>query len=211
MIDNGDLILFQGDSITDADRAYNVANPNTGLGTGYAYLASARLLAARPSDDLRFMNRGISGNRIVDLYARWREDALNLQPNLISILIGINDTWHEFSRQAGVAVPKFERLYRQLLTETREALPKVKLVLCGPFALPCGTVTDEWTKDVEARQTVVRKLADEFNARHVAFQQMFDQAQAQASARYWAEDGVHPTAAGHQRMADEWVGVVSSA
>jgi lysophospholipase L1-like esterase len=205
MIQNGNLILFQGDSITDAGRARDIAQPNAGLGTGYAYLVAAHLLAARPADDLRFMNRGISGNRIVDLYARWREDALNLQPNLISILIGINDTWHEFSRQAGVAVPKFERVYRQLLTETREALPNVKLVLCEPFALPCGAVTREWIPDVEGRQAVTRKLAGEFGATLVEFQKMFDRAQAQAAPAYWAGDGVHPTYAGHQRMAEAWL------
>jgi len=210
MIRNGDLILFQGDSITDAGRARDIAQPNAGLGTGYAFLAASRLLASRPADDLRFLNRANSGNRIVDLYARWREDALNLRPNLISILIGINDTWHEFTRQAGVALPKFERLYRQLLTETREALPEVRLVLCEPFALPCGVVTREWMPDVEARQAVTRKLATEFSATHVEFQKLFDRAQAHAPAAYWAADGVHPTHAGHQRMADEWLSALGA-
>jgi acyl-CoA thioesterase I len=210
MIQNSDLILFQGDSITDAGRARDIALPNAGLGTGYAYLAAAHLLAARPADDLRFMNRGISGNRIVDLYARWREDALNLRPNVISILIGVNDTWHEFSRQAGVDVPKFERVYRQLLAETREALPKVKLVLCEPFVLPCGAVTPEWIPDVAARRAVTHKLATEFGATLVEFQKMFDRAQAQAAPAYWAGDGVHPTYAGHQRMAEEWLSAVGT-
>jgi len=208
MLKPSNLILFQGDSITDCERVRDDskhANNPRGMGRGYPYLIASQLLAERPAEGLKFQNFGISGNRIVDLYARFREDALNWKPDVLSILIGVNDTWHEFMRQAGVPVPKYERVYRQLLVETKEALPEVKLVLCEPFLLRCGVVGDAWVPEVDQRRAVVRKLAREFNAVLVPFQEMFDAAVKQAPAEYWAGDGVHPTPAGHRLMATTWM------
>ena len=201
-------ILFQGDSITDTGRARDQqgnANAAAALGLGYAHFIGAALLADYPGAKLRVFNRGISGNRIVDIFARWREDAINLQPALISILIGVNDTWHGFMYNGGVAVPKFERMYRMLLSETHEALPQTKLVLCEPFVLPCGVVKPEWVAEMKQRQKVVAKLAKEYKAVFVGFQGMFDRAMKEAPAEYWAADGVHPTPAGHMRMARTWL------
>ena len=108
---------------------------------------------------MTFLNRGISGNRIVDLYARIKSDTINLQPSVLSILIGVNDTWHEFGSQNGVAVPKYERVYREFLSEVRAELPAVKLVLCEPFVLECGVVVDGWRREIDERRAVVKKLA----------------------------------------------------
>lgn len=206
-IEANDVVLFQGDSITDCGRCREVAGANTleGLGRGYAMLASAELLARRPADALQFFNRGISGNRVVDLYARLKADFINLRPNVISILIGVNDTWHEFDSGNGVAVPKYERVYRDLLREIRQALPAVRYVLCEPFVLRCGVVTTDWEAEMDQRRAVVRKLAGEFDAVFVPFQAMFDQATRQAPPQHWAADGVHPTAAGHWLMAQQWL------
>lgn len=203
-----DTILFQGDSITDCGRSREANAVNGGLGGGYATFIAARVLAARPGDGLTFLNRGISGNRIVDLYARIKADAINLAPQVISILIGVNDTWHEFGGRNGVAIPKYERIYREFLVEVREALPKVKFVLCEPFVLKCGVVTGDWVAEMDQRRVVVRKLAREFKAVFVPFQGMFDQAVKEAPPAYWAGDGVHPTIAGHQRMAQAWLEAV---
>ena len=126
------IIVCQGDSVTDAGRNRDQTEPNRGLGTGYPLLAAARMLAERPHDNLKFYNRGISGNRVVDLYARWKIDTLNYKPDLISILIGVNDTWHEYMRQNGVEVPRYERIYHELLEWTKAELPNVKLVLMEP-------------------------------------------------------------------------------
>jgi len=212
LIQSGDTVLFQGDSITDAGRVRDNESVNdmSALGKGYAKMAAAQLLADRPGDGLRFHNRGISGNRVVDLYARWKVDALNLKPDVISILIGVNDTWHHFMYDNGVEVPRYERFYRDLLAWTREALPDVKLVLCEPFFLRCGVVTEAWHVEIEARQKIVRTLADEFDARFVGFQKMFDQAATEAPPDYWARDGVHPTPPGHHRMAQLWLSVVNA-
>jgi len=210
MIRPQDVILFQGDSVTDCGRDPNATAANDGLGQGYVFLVASRLLEARPADGLKFFNRGISGNRVVDLYARVKGDVVNLRPNLLSVLIGINDTWHEFLRGNGVPVPKYERVYRQFLTEVREELPDCRIVLCEPFVLRCGKVTDGWLDELKARQAVVRKLATEFQAGFIPFQTVFDAAAKRAPAAFWASDGVHPTCAGHGLMAKTWIEAVNS-
>ena len=213
MIRARDLVLFQGDSITDCgrDRQATADNDLNGLGRGYAMMAAAALLAGRPGDSLRFRNLGIGGDRSVDLAARWQEDALSLRPDLISILIGVNDTWHGFSKgtEKRVSVEKYARVYRELLDETRAALPQVRLVLCEPFVLPCGEVAPAWRDDVDRRREVVRELAQAFGAALVEFQAMFDRALDEAPAEYWATDGVHPTVAGHHRLAQTWLRTVA--
>lgn len=200
-------ILFQGDSITDTgrNREQTQANVGSALGTGYCHLIAAHLLAAQPKDGLQLWNRGISGNRVVDLYARWRVDAINLQPDLISILIGVNDTWHTFMYNNGVEVERFATVYRMLLEYTRQQLPQVQLVLCEPFVLPCGVVAEEWVTEMDQRRAVVRELATAFDAVFVPFQGVLRDALRQAPAEYWAADGVHPTPAGHRLLADCWL------
>ena len=210
MIQTHSAILFQGDSITDCGRQKNTPQPNDGgsLGSGYPGLIAARLLKDRPGDALQLLNRGISGNRIVDLYARWKIDAINLKPDLLSILIGVNDAWHEFGSQNGVEVERYAQFYRMLLEWTRRALPKIQLVLCEPFILPCGVITPAWRPDIAARCEVVRALALEFKTVLVPFQSAFTEATQRAPAEYWSADGVHPTLAGHQLMADVWLRAV---
>ena len=199
-------ILFQGDSITDVGRAREENLPlGIGMGTGYPQLVTARLITDSPERPWEINNKGISGNRVVDLYSRWKIDALNLKPELISILIGINDTWHEFGRQNGVEVPRYEKMYRELLTWTKEVLPEVKLVLMEPFCFCFGAVAPEWLPEVEERRKVVKKLAEEFNAIFIPCQSILDKALEKAPREFWLRDGVHPTLAGHQLLADAWI------
>lgn len=206
-IDKNQVILFQGDSITDCGRdrsAQDQMNHNGALGNGYAGRLAGELLAQYPGNGLRIFNRGISGNRIVDLYARVKADAVNLQPDLLSILIGVNDTWHEFQYGNGVESDRFEQVYRMFLEYTRASVPKVCLVLCEPFVLGCGVVTPDWERDIRVRQEIVLRLAKEFKTVHVPFQEMFNEALKDASPEYWANDGVHPTPAGHALMTRFW-------
>jgi len=205
MIKPGSTTLFQGDSITDTGRNREDTSNGTGpLGSGYAMMIASQQLASRPTEKLKFLNRGISGNRVVDLYARIKSDVINLKPNLMSVLIGVNDTWHEFGSRNGVPVPKYERVYRDFLNEVRAELPAIQYVLCEPFVLKCGVVTADWVAEIDQRRAVVKKLAGEFNAVFVPFQEMFDAAVKLAPPEYWAGDGVHPSAAGHQLMAQTW-------
>lgn len=208
MISAKNTILFQGDSITDTGRNKETEKPNMGLGQGYVNLVASRLMADRPGDQLSFFNRGISGNRVVDLYARWKSDGVNLKPDVISILIGVNDTWHGFTKNNGVEVDRYEAVYRMLLSYTKQVLPNVKLVLCEPFVVPCGVVEAPWVVEIDARRKVVEKLAGEFKAAFAPFQVVLNEKLKEAPPAYWAADGVHPTPAGHAVLADCWIKTV---
>jgi lysophospholipase L1-like esterase len=204
-------ILFQGDSITDAgrDRGSRQRNDPVAMGRGYAYLAMCRLLADRPGSGLCVYNRGISGNRVPDLSARWSDDCVALQPDVLSILIGVNDLWHKMEGRSSGTVAEYESGYAELLEQTRRALPKTALVLCEPFALRCGAVTERWFPEFDERRAVAARLAQRSGAAFVPFQDIFERAVlAGAPPEYWAADGVHPTPQGHQLMADAWLAAV---
>ena len=203
-------VLFQGDSITDARRDREApAGYGTATGCGYATLVAGKLLAANIGREFCCINRGISGNRVVDLYARWKTDALNLKPDLLSILVGVNDTWHEFARQNGVELERYEKIYRMLLEWTKAELPEVRLVLCEPFCLLSELVTQEWVDEVKQRSVIVKKLAAEFGATFVPLQEMLENAAAKANDNLKIlRDGVHPTLLGAQLIADQWLKTV---
>lgn len=204
MICQNDTILFQGDSVTNAFRMPDEINNAYQLGAGYALLIAAHLLASRPGDGLRFINRGISGNRLPELLARWQTDCIDLQPTVLSLLIGINDTAHDVNGKRGSSLTEYARDYRNLLEWTRRELPTVRFVLCEPFTLLAGNVTPVWRENLQPRQDTVRQLAGEFDAVFVPLQEPFDEACGQAPAEYWIYDGIHPSAAGFGLIAREW-------
>lgn len=200
-------ILFQGDSITDAGRYTDVGTGvrDSSLGAGYVKLISTRLLCDSPEKNYEIINRGISGNRIVDLYARWKADCINLAPDVLTILIGVNDTWHERGGQNGVEVPRYERFYRELIEWTLSALPNIKIILMTPFANPVNDHIASFFPEVNERQAVVEKLAKEFSLPCVKLHEDFEAANTRAPMEYWTPDGVHPSGAGHQLIADAWL------
>jgi len=205
-------ILFQGDSITDCDRA-RYDEPNHVLGSGYPHIIASKLSYELTDKKPHFINRGISGNRVSDLYARWNEDAISLKPTLLSILIGVNDAWRMMNNDPSGVTDRFERSYRHLLEETREALPETKLVLCEPFILNVGVTSEQWEKwiaKLNQYQAIVHTLASEYNAIVVPLQKAFDDACQRSEAGYWLWDGVHPTAAGHELIAREWLNTVQN-
>ena len=171
-------ILFQGDSVTDCGRGNSggCGYEQGQMGPGYPGLIKSRLSCDRPDAGFEFVNLGISGNRIVDLYARWRADCLNHEPDIVSILVGVNDSWHEQHRN-GVEVPRAIRIYNELLDWTIEKLPAVKLVLLEPFT---------------AGESDNGKL-------------FLDDLRSRAPWQHWTADGVHPTPAFHQAIADAWL------
>ena len=204
---DGARILFQGDSITDGNRDKRAADLNHLIGHGYQANISARFGADLAERHLTFMNRGISGNTVSTLANRWQKDTIDLKPDILSILIGINDL------NFGVSAERYEQQYDQLLADTMKALPNVKRVLCEPFGLPVGNYQANWEKrraDLAARQAIVNKLGEKYHAPVVHFQRMFEDAAKRATADYWIWDGVHPTVSGHQLMADEWVRTVQA-
>lgn len=201
-------ILFQGDSITDAGRNKESMNPNTAsaLGTGYAALTAATLLGKFPAADLKIYNKGISGNKVYQLAERWDKECLELKPDVLSILIGVNDFWHKLNGRYDGTAEIYERDYRALLERTRQALPNIKLIICQPFAVKGGTaINEKWFPDFTAYQDASRKIAGEFGAVFLPFQDVFDQALKQAPATYWCPDGVHPSPAGNFLMAQAWL------
>lgn len=203
------LILFQGDSITDGNRDRG-QDLNHILGHGYAYIIAGMLGGKYPERNLSFVNRGVSGDRVSDLYARWNEDAISLQPEVLSILIGVNDAWRIMSGEPSGATDRFERAYMHLLAETAEVLPRTRLMLCEPFILPVGATADkweEWQALLGRYQRITRELAEQFNAVHVPLQDRFNEAAKQKEPAYWLWDGVHPTAAGHHLIAERWMSV----
>lgn len=203
----GDVVLFQGDSITDAGRSREHAskpNAQPALGGGYAWLAAGGMLASRPELDLTIYNRGISGNKVHQLAARWDAECLALQPDVLSILIGVNDIWHSRGGNYDGTVEMYERDYHALLERTRAALPEVKLVVCEPFVLRCGAVDDSWFPEFDTYRAAARRVADQHDATWVGFHAMFEEAVRYAPAEHWAKDGVHPSHAGAALMAQAW-------
>ena len=204
-------ILFQGDSITDCGWDRN--NPNS-LGQGYAQLVAAELGFEAPGE-YTFYNRGISGNRIVDLYARIKADIINLKPDYMSILIGVNDVWHEIMKNNGVDAEKFEKIYTMLLEEVLQALPNLKIFLIAPYVIK-GSATDNtpdlptrfqiFREEVDKRIAAVEKLGEKFHLPVLHLQEKFDEHIAKNNnASYWVRDGVHPALYGHELIAREWL------
>lgn len=203
-------ILFQGDSITDCGRKRDVFYD---MGNGYANLIKGTLGMDYP-DEYEFINRGMGGNRIVDLYARIKLDFINLNPEYASILIGVNDTWHEIGHQNGVDTQKFEKIYTMLIDEIKAACPEIKLLIIAPFVLEgsatCDTeeIPDRWErfkKDVAEKAVVAKEIARKYDLPLIELQPAFDKACAEAPAEYWTRDGVHPTVCGHEIIKRLWI------
>ena len=203
------VILMQGDSITDAgrDKANNNANSFDMLGGGYSLFIASQLLAKHADKQLKIYNRGISGNKVYQLRDRWEPECLAFMPDVLSILIGVNDYWHTLTGGYKGTAEVYENDYRALLNYTKEKLPNIQFVICEPFALKGGSAIDEskWFPMFDEYRRIARKLAGEFNAVFVPFQAGFDAAVKQAPARYWANDGVHPDIPGRQLMANMWL------
>jgi lysophospholipase L1-like esterase len=214
LITQGATILFQGDSITDAGRKKeqtDVVSQQSAFGNGYAWMAASQLLVSRPEDKLRCFNRGISGNKVYQLAERWQTDCLDLKPDVLSILIGVNDIWHKLNGNYDGTGEVYERDYNALLKRTKEALPNVKLVVCEPFVLKCGAVDAKWFPEFDHYRAAAKRVAESAGAVFVPFQAMFDRAVEFAPPESWAHDGVHPSPLGAALMAHTWLETVGTA
>lgn len=206
-----EVILFQGDSITDAGREKEQQLPNSAwsFGNGYAMIAAASMLNSMPEKDLVIYNRGISGNKVYQLAERWDADCLDLKPGVLSILIGVNDYWHTRSGNYDGTVEIYEKDLMDLLERTKQALPDVKLVLCEPFyVLNTSAVDETWVEPMSQYQAAAKRVSEAFDTLRVPFQSVFNEAVKHAPGKYWTPDGVHPSMAGAQLMAEAWQKVV---
>ena len=207
-LDENDIILFQGDSITDAgrDKSRYYANDAAGMGNGYVYQIVSELLGTKPEQKIRFYNRGISGHKVYQLAERWDDDCLNLKPDILSILTGVNDFWHTLSWNYQGSAKKYEEDFRKLLDRTLTRLPDLKLIIGEPFAVTGGTaITSDWDKDFPAYRKAAASIAGDYKAAFIPYQEIFEKALKVAPVSYWCPDGVHPSMAGGYLMKLAWL------
>lgn len=199
-------IIFLGDSITDAGKNVDAGFP-VPMGQGYATMVAGRLGADAPGK-YTFINSGISGFRCTDIYSQIKPYCWNLSPDLVSLYVGVNDAMHEFESGNGVEADRFYRIVKTMLVETKERFPNVRLILLGAFILHgayverCGSAV---ITEVAKRAEMMRQIAEELSAPFIPVQALMDRACELQPAAYWSVDGIHPTPAGHQLIADAWL------
>ncbi len=203
------LILFQGDSITDGNRIKtNEWDLNHQMGHGYQFIINAKLGAEHPEKDYRFINRGISGNRIADLYGRWQEDTVKYSPDILSILVGVNDVNFYLETGKGSLADEYEKIYQQLIDAVNAHKADTQFVICEPFVLSVKGKEDYAEKMMHYLapiQEKARLIAQRNGAVFVPLQQKFTELGKKFGNEYWIWDGVHPTVCGHQLIANEWL------
>lgn len=210
-ISKDDVILFQGDSITDAGRKRDKTNPNqaSALGSGYAMIAASGLLYNYAGKNLKVYNRGISGNKVYQLADRWDNDTFNLKPNVLSILVGVNDFWHTLVNGYKGTIKTYRDDYKTLLDRTKQTLPDVKLIIGEPYAvIGVKSVDEKWYPAFDEYRKAAREIAASYDAVFIPYQSIYDKAQKLAPGAYWTADGVHPTLAGARLMAHAWMEAV---
>lgn len=209
----GKTVLFFGDSITDANRLkedqmeWNKAHR---LGTGYVGFVAAQHLYANPGCDTRIINKGIAGNRIKDLYCRLHDHVIIEKPDVISIMIGINEVWCKQNATGQVEPQRFAHTYRAMLDEIKEKLGDIPMVIIEPFALPNEGLTggyEIWAELLKPLQEKSKEIANEYNCRFLPMQDIFNNLLTQAPAEYWLWDGIHPLSAGHMAIAKAWLDI----
>ena len=209
-LEKDDVILFQGDSITDGGRNKAILdfNNSAGLGPTYPYLTAAALLNNFPDKNLKIYNRGVGGNKVYQLAQRWDKDCLGLKPNVLSILIGVNDYLHKRNGTYNGTIKIFSDDYKNLLLRTKEKFPDIKLIIAEPFGVfGVKGVDESWRPEFDEYRYVAARLAKEFDSAFIPLQTVFDNAKKLAEGSYWSKDGVHPDIAGHELMAKNWVEV----
>lgn len=210
-LETNDVILFQGDSITDAnrDKKQNLVNNAACMGSGYALLAGSDLLLRNPEKNLQLYNKGISGDKVYQLADRWNDECISLKPNVLSILIGVNDYWAVKKHGYTGTIETYRNDYKKLLDRTKQALPDVKIIIGEPYAVKgVKEVDDSWYPKFDEFRMAARELAVQFDTGFIPYQAVFDKALESAPGNYWTIDGVHPSIAGINLMAQAWLKMV---
>lgn len=202
---DGDVVLFQGDSITDGNRGRN-QDPNHIHGHGYQYIIASEMYADNTDKNFEVVNRGVSGDRVAGLYGRWQEDCLNLKPTVLSILIGVNDCAAAFHSNEGSLPERYKKVYRYLLDEVLEQNPDTLLVIMEPFfGVSKEEAQNEYMSNhVREYAKAAKEIAEEYGAVFVPLQDMFDEYAKHTDIFKLLWDGVHPTTGGHQLIARRW-------
>ena len=195
------IYLFQGDSVTDCGR--NRADPRS-LGEGYVKKIAALLRENHPDMNAVVMNRGVSGNRVRDLASRWDEDCLEINPKLLTILIGINDCWRRFDSNDPTTAEDYEKAYREIINRAYSAVPGLEIILMEPFLLPIPDDRLLWREDLDPKIHAARRVTVDLKCRLVPLDGLFAQAAAEKGCAFLADDGAHPTDEGHKLIARAW-------
>jgi len=207
-----DVILFQGDSITDAHRKKDDKDPNSAsaLGISYPFMAASELLLRAPEKNFSIYNRGISGNKVYQLAERWDADCLDLKPTVLSILVGVNDFWHTLVNGYKGTIQTYRDDYKTLLDRTKQKLPDIKLIIGEPYAVRGVKAVDEkWYPAFDEYRQAAREIAGSYGAAFIPYQDIYDKALRSAPGSYWTPDGVHPSIAGARLMAEAWIQAVN--
>ncbi|RYD94424.1 MAG: lysophospholipase [Sphingobacteriales bacterium] len=209
-----DVILFHGDSITDSGRDWGKHEFNTipGLGNGYVLLSAAKLLNKHADKNLTIYNKGISGFKTNQLLTKWDDDFLKIKPNVVSIMIGVNDYWHTLLPQIKYTgtLDDYRVNYRKTLENIKTQLPGTKLIIGEPFAVKgVKSVDDKWYPAFDGYRKVSKELAAEYGAIFIPYQAVFDEALKVAPGSYWTTDGVHPSIAGTSLMSQAWLKAIA--
>ncbi|RYU90039.1 twin-arginine translocation signal domain-containing protein [Mucilaginibacter terrigena] len=210
-LNDNDVILFQGDSITDWGRDRNKTEPNdnSALGNSYVLLTAAELLEKHAAKNLKIYNKGVGGNKVYQLAERWDTDTLALKPTVLSIHVGVNDFWHTLGGGYTGTIDTYITDYRKLIERTKTALPGIKIIIGEPFAMTGTRAVDaKWYPTFDLFRKAARDIANQYNLPFIPYQTIFDNALKQAPATYWTLDGVHPSLAGAKLMAQGWMETV---
>ncbi|MFF7196029.1 SGNH/GDSL hydrolase family protein [Streptomyces sp. NPDC088197] len=206
LVPDDGVVLFIGDSITDCGRDLDAPDS---LGDGYAAMVAERYAAEHPGSGVRFVNRGISGNRAVDLRGRWDRDCLAVGADVVSVLVGINEVWRRFDSDDPTSDEEYEDHYRTVLGQAADR--GSALVLIEPFVMPVSEDQLAFRDDLDGKLAVVRRLAADFSATLVPADALMTRAAADAGPRKWTDDGIHLTPDGHALLADAWLTAVGAA
>ncbi len=207
IINNSDKILFQGDSITDMRRSRGI-NVSHNLGHGYVYIIASYLALHHYDKKLSFLNRGIAQDKIEEIAKRWKDDTLDLEPNILSILAGINNIVSIVNNKATTSLVDFSNIYTKLLSDFKIKSPDSKIIICEPFALPVDKRIQDWTKrkqTLNETHDILKNIAKQFDAQYIQLQSVFEQASKIQPYQYWLYDGTHPSPAGHALIAQTWL------
>jgi lysophospholipase L1-like esterase len=202
------VVLFQGDSITDATREKNTMKPNDygALGNGYAAMVATQLLFDNKDKNLKIYNRGISGNKVFQLADRWDNDCLMIKPDVLSIMVGVNDYWHTLTNNYKGTIQTYKDDYIALLKRTKDQLPDVQLIISEPYAIKgVRAVTDTWYPAFDEYRHIAKEVAEQYDATFIPLQSIFDRAQEVMPGIFWTRDGIHPSISGMQIMAHTWL------
>ncbi len=205
---DGMTILFQGDSITDGgrNRGRYYANDSGGMGGGYVNMLVGQLLKEHAGKGMKIYNRGISGHKVFQLRDRWDEDCLHLEPDVLSLMIGVNDFWHTLTHAYEGTVDVYKNDLIALLEQTKTANPNIKMIIGEPFAVKGGrAVSAFFDGTFDEYRYASKAVADQFGAAFIPYHSIFEEAAKVGGAKHWCPDGVHPSLAGGALMADAWM------